>query len=360
MSKSIFVPALPNSPLMSKSDEALHGEIHLRFNPELDFIENYAFDPKKAAYDNNYQNSQAHSDIFNAHMKGMFGIIKKYIPKGGLVVEVGCGKGDFVELMESDSSFSVIGYDATYDGDNPLIEKRYLSFNDKIDADFVILRHVLEHIQNPHAFLVLMQHVFGHVKIYIEVPNYSWIIENQAFYDITYEHVNYFTPYSLAYLFDHQIHNSGLCFNNQYQFLIADLQLLSNTYQEQYLSNQWIDIDFYKTFHMLSEKILHIEKKIIESNKIYIWGASTKGCMFLVHCLDRSKIIDNIGFAIDINPKKWGKYLPGSHVPIKSKDEFFHTVREEDILVIANPNYKDEIIFELTSQKINNLIIITL
>ncbi len=360
MSKSIFVPAIPNSPLISKSDEALHGEIHLRFNPVLDFIENSAFDPEIAAYDNNYQNSQAHSHTFNIHMRTMLEIIKKYIPKGGLVVEVGCGKGDFVELMEADGSFSVIGYDATYDGNNTLIEKRYLSFKDKIDADFVILRHVLEHIKNPHAFLALMQHIFGNVQIYIEVPNYSWIIDNQAFYDITYEHVNYFTPYSLTCLFDHKIYDSGLCFNNQYQFLIADLQSLSNIYQEQYFSTQWSDIDFYKTFHLLSEKIFNIEKEITKNNKVYIWGASTKGCMFLVHCLDRSKIIDNVGFAIDINPRKWGKYLPGSRVSIKSKDEFFRIVTEEDILVIANPNYKDEIVRELISHKIHNLVIITL
>ena len=63
-------------------------------------------------------------------------------------------------------------------------------------------------------------------------------------------------------------------------------------------------------------------KKVARNNSIYIWGAGTKGCIFLNHCKNSNLLINKIKFAIDINPNKIGKYLPGSLIQIKSK-EFF-------------------------------------
>ena len=37
--------------------------------------------------------------------------------------------------------------------------------------------------------------------ILIEVPDLNWIVKKQAFWDITYEHVNYFSQISLNKLF---------------------------------------------------------------------------------------------------------------------------------------------------------------
>ena len=65
-------------------------------------------------------------------------------------------------------------------------------------------------------------------KIYIEVPNYDWIVANQTFFDITYEHVNYFSQMSLNKLFDVSNTTQGLLFDDQYQYLIADLSTLNS------------------------------------------------------------------------------------------------------------------------------------
>ena len=354
------VPTIPNSPLNSSAKDQAYGFMKLRVHPALGFIENASFEPALATYDDGYQNSQAHSERFVRHMTDVLTLLKAEFPKASRMVEVGCGKGSFVDLVELDQHFTITGYDATYEGNNPLIEKRYLTAADKLDADVVVLRHVLEHIKAPHTFLTMLANIFRDAKIYIEVPNYDWIKDNRAFFDITYEHVNYFTKRSLGALFDDKAIKSGLLFDEQYQFVIAKLDSISEKFGVHYSSDNWEDLDFDILFSDISEKITSIEARLGKTGKLYVWGAATKGCMFLVHCFYRNRLIDRVGFAIDQNPQKCGKFLPGSLVPIWDKEKFYASVKNDDLLLISNPNYKDEILVGLRENGLDRLKIVTL
>ena len=356
----IEIPTVPNAPLTTKNDKQPFGKLKLRQNKELDFIENVNFEINLIEYDDNYQNSQAHSDYFLNHMTDVIELLKKQLPKNSNVVEVGCGKGDFVKLLNKDGYFNATGYDATYEGDNKNIFKRYLNSEDKIKTDLVILRHVLEHIEKPHIFLSLIKNIFGNGKIYIEVPNYDWIVKNQTFFDITYEHVNYFSQKSLTYFFDDKNPTRDLIFNNQYQYIISNIQNICNAFEEKYNNDKWVDINFYELFPNIKNSIIEIIKKLKPTSSVYIWGAATKGCMFLVYCKNLNLLLDKINFAIDLNPNKQNKFLPYSLIPIKSKEEFFEVVKTEDVLLISNPNYKNEILREIQSNKIEGLEIVLL
>jgi hypothetical protein len=356
----LFVPTLPNAPMEKKDDEYGMGEIKLRKNLDLDFVENFLFNDKLISYDFKYQNSLVNSAYFFKHMSNVIETLKKYFPKNSKVIEVGCGKGDFVEMLIKDGYFDVEGYDAIYEGDNPKIYKRYLNEADRIDADVIILRHVLEHIQNPYTFLDMLKNIFISSSIYIEVPNYDWIIESDAFFDITYEHVNYFSQKSLKALFEDGNLISGLAFNNQYQYTISKIELLSPSFIRTYEGPNWEYVNFHGLFPKIKKTMEEIEKSIGPFGKFYIWGAATKGCMFLVHCLSKESLIKRVGFAIDINPRKQNKFLPASLVCIKSKEQFFSDVREGDLLIITNQNYEKEIMNELYSQNLYDLKVICL
>jgi SAM-dependent methyltransferase len=357
---SLLIPTVPNSPLSSRDAKGAYGKLRLRRNRLLDFMENCEFDPALAIYDDHYQNSQAYSSYFSNHMKNVLGNLKKRFPAGTSVVEVGCGKGDFIGLLEEDGHFEATGYDATYEGDNPRIHKRYLSDSDRMKAGVVVARHVLEHIPQPHQFLRVLRNIFGAAKIYIEVPNLDWILTNEAFFDITYEHVNYFSRAALAKLFSNRQVESGLCFGGQYQYLIAGLGDLSDAFVAAYNSDRWDPIDFYELFPSLPEKINKIHKLLAGNRRAYIWGAATKGCMFLAHCARLKKVVDQIEFCIDINPNKCGRFLPGSLVLIKSKVEFFQSASEQDLLLVANPNYLPEILDEIKATRLKTIEVICL
>ena len=211
----LYLPSLPNAPLKTKEQSQNLAPIRLRVNTRLNFVENEAFNDSLIDYSEGYENSQAHSVKFKTHMKSVLTLFKQKVKQGSLIVEVGCGKGDFVEMVQSDGFFKICGFDASYEGSNPAIEKRYLNENDKIKTDFVVLRHVLEHVQNPYKFLSMLKAVFCNAKVYIEVPNYDWIVANKTFFDITYEHVNYFSQISLKnYLTQKQLHMGCFLTNN--------------------------------------------------------------------------------------------------------------------------------------------------
>ena len=358
--ETLLLPALPNAPLKAKDDnEQVLAPMRLRRNTLLDFVENEAFDSSLIDYSEDYENSQAHSVKFKTHMKSVLTMLKQHVTQDSRIVEVGCGKGDFVEMVQADGSFKIKGYDASYEGNNSAIEKRYLNENDRIKADLVILRHVLEHVPNPYNFLSMLKAVFGETKIYIEVPNYDWIVANQTFFDITFEYVNYFSQMSLKRLFDVSATMHGLLFDEQYQYVIADLASLNSDFNERYESQNWEYILFNDLFPNLQADINRLDAAAQE-HPVYIWGAATKGCLFLVHCRNSDCLIDKVQYAIDQNPQKHGKFLPGSLVPIESKSEFLSTVQGEALLIVSNPAYKDEIEDEVKAAGLHKIRIETL
>ena len=342
----MLIPTTPNRPLSDPNECEQFGEMRLRFNASLGLLENSAFDVNIVSYDDNYQNNQALSDAFKKHMLNVLDILQKKYTKGTKIVEVGCGKGEFVELiLACGGHFDIEGFDGAYEGVNPKIYKRYLSAEDRINADVVVLRHVLEHIQKPHEFLELLNSIFGDVDIYIEVPDYQWILENQCFFDITYEHVNYFLPSSFHKLFS-LIKCSDSLFENQYQYVIANLGDLNEKFSKEYINSNWSYLELDDLFPSLDDLTAQVIKEAKKgSSSIYIWGAATKGVMFFHHL----KLKFNNQFhlckaAIDINSKKYGKYMPSSGLPIISPEDYFIRAKASDILIVANPNYKDEII----------------
>ena len=241
---------------------------------------------------------------------------------------------------------------------NSAIEKRYLNEKDRIKADFVVLRHVLEYVPNPYNFLSMLKAVFGTPK-FISKCNYEWIVANKTFFDITYEHVNYFSQKSLNKLFGASKTTQGLLFDDQYQYVVSNLSTLNNDFHELYESSNWEYISFSDLFPNFQSDIERLHTAS-QGYSVYVWGAATKGCLFLAHCKNSNRLIDNVQYAIDQNPQKNGKFLPGSLVQIKSKQEFFETVHEDAFLIVPNPAYKDEIEAELNLAGLNKIRVETL
>ena len=358
-SETVLLPTLPNAPVQTKTQVQSLAPIRLRLNKTLQFLENDAFNSSLIDYSEDYENSQAHSTTFREHMLSVLSMLKAILPRDSAIVEVGCGKGDFVEMIEVDGYFEIKGYDASYDGNKKSIEKRYLNSSDRINADLVVLRHVLEHVPNPYDFLSMLKTVFGKVKIYIEVPNYDWIVANKTFFDITYEHVNYFSQHALKFLFEKETTLHGLLFDEQYQYVISELSSLNFEFKSHYESDDWNFISFGELFPSIEEDIQRFENEA-QDRSVYLWGAATKGCLFLAHCTNKNRLVDKVRFAIDQNPQKIGKYLPGSQVEIRSKEDFFTTVKPGDLLLISNPAYRAEITAQISARGLTDIAIHTL
>ena len=357
-SVSMFVPLFLNAPLVKKGDDKPLVEFRLRMNSALDFLENDKFDQRLMVYDENYQNSVVHSPTFIRHIQQVCDLIGQNFDKATSILEVGCGKGDFINLLEKNGFTDLVGFDTAYEGENERIKQRYLTEDDETNAQLVILRHTLEHIPQPHEFLRKIKNInSGRGYVYIEVPCLDWIRENNAFYDVAYEHVNYLNLNALTAMFGYKYLAKGNLFGGQYIYIIAKFEDLSEGYESAYDNpDNWEYVDFNNLFPQFVKLLHEIERKIVKKRSVFLWGGAGKAGTFLHHCKTLApKLMEKLVFAVDINPKKVGKYLPSSLVKIAAMEEFFAKATNADFLIIANPIYTNEIMEELKKNNLSDI-----
>ena len=214
-----------------------------------------------------------------------------------------------------------------------------------------MLRHTLEHIPNPTLFLSLLFEVFRkrclqNVPIFIEVPDVDWIMHNKSYWDFFYEHVNYFSKYSL--------HNcirdaKGIVMKiiNEFgdQYIWCEALINSNAIKMVEVQYKTKTTDFNHEIMNNSEKI----KNTIPNNySLVIWGMASKGIIFSMQLFDQG-IIPN--YFVDVNKNKQNKFIPSIGVQISSPD---HLPKNESLFIICmNPNYAKEIYESCEKLKLN-------
>jgi SAM-dependent methyltransferase len=284
-------------------------------------------------FDANYQNEQSHSPTFQSHLEQVLSIIDRHF-QGRKLVEIGCGKGYFMQLLR-DRGFEVSGVDPAYEGEDDQVIRAKIGPDLPLRGDGLILRHVLEYFEDPLELLQLLASIGGTKgRIYIETPNFDYICRARAWFNLYYEYVFYFAPNDLNRLFS-GVCESGTLFGDQYAYVVADLATLrkpsSGTSPER---RKPIGDDFF-------EELRSIGKDRPSERKQAIWGASAKGVMF-AHFM--KQIGNPLHIAIDINPAKQGGYLPGSCLRVYSPKDAFKLLAPNDVIYIINSLYADEII----------------
>jgi SAM-dependent methyltransferase len=314
------------------------GNVKLVQDMKTGLIFNAAFDASLLEYDEDYQNEQAYSTVFQKHLENVKAIIQKYFSAKS-IIEVGCGKGYFLDYM-SNSGYNITGVDPAYEGNNPNVIKACFDKNLGLTADGIVLRHVLEHVLNPLGFLSSIAEANANKgKIYIEVPCFDWICEHSAWFDIFYEHVNYFRLADFHRMFG-TIYESGNVFGGQYLYVVADLATLKQPVFNQ-VSSFSFPVDFLLDINRIA--------KIAKGKKNAIWGGASKGVIFALY-MQRAGV--NVDLIIDINPAKQGKFIAGSGLRISSPDEAIKKLQKGDDIFVMNSNYLQEII-ELTDNQFN-------
>ena len=121
--------------------------------------------------------------------------------------------------------------------------------------------------------------------IYIEIPCLQWIRDNNAFYDVAYEHANYFSLKSLTAMFDDKFLSAGHNFGGQYVYVIAKLSDLSQSFSDIYYDeSNWAYWTFNQLFPEFELALKEIESKIVDKRKVYMWGGAGKAGTFFFHC----------------------------------------------------------------------------
>ncbi|MFQ5760309.1 MAG: class I SAM-dependent methyltransferase, partial [Acidiferrobacterales bacterium] len=192
------------------------GDIELAFCQHCGFISNLAFDPAMLEYSSSYEETQGFSPTFNAfHQRLATYLIDRYDLHNKDIIEIGCGKGEFLTLLCELGRNRGFGFDPAYvrERNNSPVKDRITFINDfyskkysHCKADFVCCKMTLEHIQDTAAFVSMVRRSSAdraNTIVFFQVPDVTRILREMAFWDIYYEHCSYFAQGSLARLFQH-------------------------------------------------------------------------------------------------------------------------------------------------------------
>ncbi len=353
--------------LLPTREEAVNyprGDIRLGFCRTCGFISNTAFDPSLHEYSDRYEETQGYSPTFNAFARRLAEhLIERYDLHGKDILEIGCGKGEFITLLCEMGGNRGIGIDPAYVAERSLARPaervRFITdfYSEKyahLCADFVVCKMTLEHIHETAAFVGMVRRALDgrpDTTVFFQIPDTTRVLEEIGFWDIYYEHCSYFTPGSLARLFRRcgfDVIDLWRDYGDQY--LMIEAQPGSGRDQafpelENDLQRTAADVEMFRREapQVLRRWREYLAQQYAAGRKVVLWGSGSKGVAFLTTL----GIEREITYTVDINPNKHGMFMAGTGQQIVSPA--FLRDYQPDVVIIMNPIYCDEIQRDLTA-----------
>jgi len=348
------------------------GNIELVCCQTCGHVFNQSFPSHTVHYSTLYENALHFSPRFQRYAKSLSeNLIRKYQLRQKTILEIGSGDGYFLSLMCSLGDNHGIGFDPGYipPSQRKKQERAPAAFNSRVEfhqdiypspdiklkrtPDFIICRHVLEHLDSPLTLLQKLQKI--DTTVYFEVPNFEYTLQHDSYWDILFEHHSYFSISSLSTLFS----RAG--------FEILDLQ---PRYGGQFLSiearSKTGSDSPGKHIHEPSQSLIPQTQGFADQfqatrgkwqrllgqysqqgDKTVTWGAGSKGIIFLNHVASNT-----IQLCVDINPRKQGKFIPGSGQKVISPADL--KLVQPDHIVVMNPLYEQEIQHALDDMRLSH------
>ena len=353
--------------LMPTREEALgypSGDITLAFCEVCGLISNVTFDRGLHEYSARYEETQGFSATFNAfHRRLALRLIERYGLRDKDIIEIGCGKGEFLALLCELGGNRGIGFDPAYvserdpsgrNGRVRFIDDFYSEKYAEYRGDFVCCKMTLEHIPETAGFVRTVRRGIGdrpETVVFFQVPDVTRILREFAFWDIYYEHCSYFTAGSLARLFRRcgfDVLDVTTDYAGQYLLLEARPSVGVPTAPgaaEDDLGALACDV---ARFAERSPEILAAWRSRLaefrrRGRRTVIWGAGSKGVAFLTTL----QVHDEVQYAVDINPYKRGTYMAGTGHEIVEPD--FLRAWRPDVVIVMNPVYQGEVAQQLSA-----------
>jgi SAM-dependent methyltransferase len=329
------------------------GELDMVACENCGFVFNRAFDSTLLAYGEDYDNTQSCSAYFDSYLDGLVkDLIERQGVRNSTIVEVGCGKGQFLRKLVNypGADNRGVGFDPSYVGadsdlDGRLVFRRCY-YDDKcndVAADVVVCRHVIEHVPEPIALLRSVRAALvnsSRARVFFETPCVEWILCNWVAWDFFYEHCSLFTAASLSLAVERAgfaVERVEHIFGGQYlwlEALVSDADLLSVQSGQETAK---LALAYGAEEEILRQKWLAKLLELKARGKVSLWGAGAKGATF-ANLVDPECIL--IDCVIDLNPNKQGRYIPGTGHPIVAPTDLSR--RGVTSAVLMNPNYREE------------------
>ena len=358
----IDLPGLPSAcnqlwDTSAAARRAPRGDIRLGYSHTSGHAFNLAFHEHLVEYTDRYENALDHSAHFRDYAeKTAQRLIIDHDVRDTGVLDVGCGDGGFLRILCEAGRNRGVGVDPRYtetvhDRDLPItflgdrLCERHLD-----GVTLVCVRQVLEHLPRPGELLdVLRRGLRPNGVAFFEVPNAAYMFEQGVPWDLVYEHCDYYSAASLTrLLMRHGFEIYALEETYGGQFLALEAGPVHSG-----LARKTPSMARARPPNALAASFAETARETIDQwrsrlseltsgeRQVVLWGAGSKGVTFL-NVVGRDARITAV---VDINPKKIGHFAAGTGHPIVAPE----ALTDVDVVLIANPVYRDEIRARLTS-----------
>jgi SAM-dependent methyltransferase len=330
---------------------APRGDITLAQCLVCGLIWNTSFDRDVLSYDAEYENSLHFSEAFRRYTEELTNrLVAEHDLSGKHVAELGSGKGEFLAELCERGGCSGIGFDPSYAGESDgraggrltFVRELFGADSDPGEASLVLCRHVLEHLDDPVGFLRSAHQALADraARIYVEVPAAEYLLAEDAIWDVIYAHVTCFSAGALRLalrLAGFEPCDHGYSFGGQYLWVEAVREANTGGLErgDDRSPNGTVD-EF--TVRLTERRSTWAEQlpRLKRAGGVCVWGAGAKGTMFL-NAIAAGDAVDAV---VDVNPRKHGKFVPGTGQRIVGPDALAAGVKT---IIVMNPIYTDEI-----------------
>ena len=301
---------------------------------------------------------------------------KKYkITKNNEILDIGSNDGTFLGFFNK--TINKTGIDPTakkfkkyYRKDikiiSNLFEKKSIKFFKDKKFDLITSVAMFYDLRNPLEFLENIEKILKPDGIYhVEVAYLPDILSTLSFDTFCQEHLTYFSYISFNNLinqsnlkiinFSKNSVNGGsinfdLCFKSS-KHKVHSLKL-----NKIYAKEIKLKIDklktyllFFKDIKKRADLIIKKLKEIKKNNKIFGFGASTKGNVLLQFCNIDDKVLDGI---YDVNKEKFNCFTPGSNIKIINEKKIVKD--KPDYILFLIWHFKETINKKIKKLKLKN------
>jgi NDP-4-keto-2,6-dideoxyhexose 3-C-methyltransferase len=342
---------IPSGPveLVMCSGESSCGLVQLRqsYNIDLMYGENYG-----------YRSGLNQSMVDHLTMKVNSILDKNILEDGDLIIDIGSNDGTSLNVYPK-GKYSLLGIDPTgekfiehYPEEAQLIPD---FFNGKLIHDFtggkkakvITSFSMFYDLEDPISFAKEIEASLDENGIWVCEQSYlPAMIEANSFDTICHEHLEFYSLKQIEWIAE----KSGLRivdveFNNinggsfSTTAVKVNSPILTNTNLLEKIrskeANLMLDeLDIYEDFkgrvdEARTSLINFLNEQKSDNKKVYGLGASTKGNVLLQYFNIDEKLIEKIG---EVNEDKFGKFTPGSLIPLISEKELLES--DPDYIVV--------------------------
>ena len=226
-------------------------------------------------------------------------------------------------------------------------------------ADLIVANNVFAHVPDLNDFTAGMAALLGPGGlISIEVAHLASLIEHNEFDTIYHEHFMYYTARSARSvlarhglrLLDVELlptHGGSL---RLWAVHDDDQRPTSASVARVLADEAALGLDHLEGYAGFAERVAAIKRDLLEfliaerrrGSLVVGYGAPGKGNTLLNYCGIRT---DLLAFVVDRNPYKWGRFTPGTHIPIHPPERLIEA--RPDVVLIMAWNLRDEITAQL-------------